>query len=159
MGATMVRLFRSFFASLAVAAMASSAIAAPIVYNPSPFEATGAQFSDVYGAVNTQVQSATTNSTSCNGTSTATCEGLRIQPSYTGLTTAAGALSAAQTVTDGSVAATSQVFCQTTGYAGTGAPVIVDIVPGTGSFAYKVLNAAASGSLNATVALNCTVWN
>ena len=145
-------------AALALSFIASTAIAAPLpAYNPAPFEAVGAQFQDLYGAVNAQAQSATL--TTCTGTTTATCQGLRLAISTTGLTTAAGVVSANVTGTDASVAATSQVICSVNGYAGTGVPGDVLIVPGAGSFTFAIQNTDGAAALNATVVSKCVVFN
>ena len=99
------------------------------------------------------------NSTgTCTGTTTATCVGTRIAASYTGLTTAAGVTSAAQTVTDTSVALASQIFCQVNGYGGTGNPVALNAVPAAGSFTYQIENTHASAALNATVVTVCLIY-
>jgi hypothetical protein len=77
----------------------------------------------------------------------------------TGLTTAASTLSAAMTVTDANVlASTNQVMCQTQGYAGTGIPVAVNIVPGTGSVAFNIQNVSTGAALNANVVVACVVF-
>ena len=137
---------------------AAPAVAAPLpAYNPAPFEAIGAQFQDLYGAINLQAQSATL--TTCTGTTAATCQGLRLAISTTGLTTAAGAVSATVTVTDASVAATSQVICSVNGYGGTGVPGDVLIVPGAGSFTFAIQNTDGAAALNATVVSKCVVFN
>ena len=145
--------------TLCAALVATFAHAAPLpAYAPGQFEAVGQQFQDLYGAINLQTQSQTV--TSCTGTTTATCQGLRLAISTTGLTTAdAGALSATVTVTDASVTTGSQVVCQPNGYAGTGVPTDVNIIPGAGSFTFAVQNTSASAALNATVVSQCLVFN
>ena len=85
--------------------------------------------------------------------------GVRFAASYTGLTTAAGVTSAAQTVTDTSVALASMIVCQVNGYGGTGNPVAVNVVPAAGSFTYQIQNTHASAALNATVTTDCIVYN
>jgi hypothetical protein len=95
----------------------------------------------------------------CSGTTTATCQGQRFTVTITGLTTAASTLSAAMTVTDANVlASTNQVMCQTQGYAGTGIPVAVNIVPGTGSVAFNIQNVSTGAALNANVVVACVVF-
>ena len=95
----------------------------------------------------------------CSGTTTATCQGQRVVVSVTGLSTAAGAESAAMVVTDAvAVSASSIVQCQVNGYSGTGKPLIYNVTAGTGSFQFTVLNVAVSGSLNATVPVACVVF-
>lgn len=98
--------------------------------------------------------------TTCSGTTTATCQGQRFIVSITGLTTAAaGTESAAMTVTNASVlAATDIVHCQVNIYAGTGNPIATRVTPGTGSVSLTVTNVAGSGSLNATVPVACVVF-
>jgi len=106
------------------------------------------------GIVNLGVATAST----CSGTTTATCQGQRFVVSITGLSTAASTLSAAMTVTNANVlSSSSNVLCQTQGYAGTGVPVVVNIVPGTGNVAMKVQNVSTGAALNATVAIACLV--
>lgn len=97
--------------------------------------------------------------TSASGTTAITAQGLRVIASTTGLTTAAGVTSATITVTDASVTAVSQVFCQAMAYGGTGNPMPVDIVPAAGSFSYAIQNTHASAALNATVPISCMVYN
>lgn len=137
---------------------AAPAFAAPLAYINSPMDTP-------QGLVNTAIQEynksaplAQTAAT-CTGTTTATCQGIRIAASTTGLTTAAGVTATAQTVTDASVTAASQIFCQTMGYGGTGNPVAVNVVPGAGSFTYQIQNTHASAALNATVVTVCFVYN
>lgn len=96
--------------------------------------------------------------TTTSGTTTSTASTQRATISVTGLTTAAGAESAAMTVTDTKVSSTSQIVCQVNGYVGTGKPIIYNPVPGTGSFTFTVLNVATSGSLNATVPVACLTF-
>lgn len=98
--------------------------------------------------------------TTCTGTTTATCNAQRAVISITGLATAASTLSATMTVTDTSVAAaTSMVLCQVNGYAGTGIPVAVNVIPGTGSFTMAVQNVSTGAALNATVPISCFAIN
>ena len=153
-----MKLFRTIAAGLAAALMASSAMAAPIAYNNAPLDT-------IQGAINTLTQSinntfpSTSPTVFCTGTTTATCQGIRIAVSYTGLTTAAGVTATAQTVTDASVVAASQILCQVNGYAGTGNPVALNVIPGAGSFTYQLENTHASAALNATVVTVCFVYN
>lgn len=98
------------------------------------------------------------NTTTCTGTTTATCNAQRFIVSITGLTTAAGASATAMVVTNNKVAATDIVHCQTNIYAGTGIPLATIITPGSGSVSITVLNVATSGSLNATVPIACVVF-
>jgi hypothetical protein len=96
----------------------------------------------------------------CTGTTTSTCLGTRVNVSVTGLTTAASGVSAAMTVTDTSIVASSQVICSSNAYAGTtGDPIITNIVPGAGQFTFTVRNVATSGALNGTVTAACLVLN
>ena len=96
----------------------------------------------------------------CSGTTTATCQGVRFTASVTGLTTAAaGNTSAAMTVTNATVVSSAYIVqCQVNGYAGTGQPVVTGVIPGTGNVSFTITNVAASGSLNATVAVACEVF-
>lgn len=98
-------------------------------------------------------------STTCTGTTTATCNAQRFTVSITGLTTTAGGnTSAAMVVSNTSVASSSvHVICQVNGYSGTGQPIATAVVPGTNQVSVSVTNVAASGSLNATVPIFCQV--
>lgn len=135
------------------------AIAAPLSYVNSPLDTPQALVNSAISEINTNQPESNVFNT-CSGTTTATCLGLRFQVSITGLTTAdAGALSAAMTVTDTAVTAASQILCQVNGYAGTGVPTDVNVIPGAGSFALQIQNTSASAALNATVASECLVFN
>ena len=150
--------FLSIGAALAALSMAASVAAAPLAYVSAPFDTVNAAVNSVVQNYNSVSPSAQYTS-SCTGTTTSTCQGLKIATSYTGLTTAAGVTSAAQTVTDASVTAASILICQVNGYAGTGNPNAVNVVPGAGSFTYQVQNSHASAALNATVVTACLVYN
>lgn len=147
-------------ASLVFLAAPIAALAAPIPYYNQPF-------SSVQDAVNSgiilplnQTMPFAQPTVACSGTTTATCQGLKLAVSVTGLSTAAGGVSsAAMTVTDASVTASSVILCNTNGYAGTGNPITALIVPGAGSFTFVVTNVASSGALNATVVNDCMVFN
>lgn len=155
----MKRLFAGLLASLAVFALSAlPALAVPAGYVTGPTGTYTEAVNDAIANVNAVLPSAQPL-VSCTGTTTATCQGIRIAASYTGLTTAAGATAALQTVTDASVTANSQVFCQVMGYAGTGNPNVVNVIPGSGSFTYQIQNSAASAALNATVVTSCMVYN
>lgn len=97
--------------------------------------------------------------TTCTGTTTATCNAQRFTVSITGLTTAAGGTtSAAMVVANTSVASSAiHVVCQVNGYSGTGQPVATAVVPGTNQVSVSITNVAGSGSLNATVPVFCQV--
>ena len=144
-----------FFATL-IAVM--PAFAGPLPYINTPMDTINAGLNTVVSNINASLPSAQYTS-SCSGTTAVTCPGLRIAASYTGLTTAAGVTSAAQTVTDTSVTAASMIFCQANGYAGTGNPAPVNIVPAAGTFTYQIQNTHASAALNATVVTMCLVYN
>lgn len=152
--AALLGFFLVFFAVPAVL----PAFAAPLAYINTPMDTINAGLNTVISEYNAASPAAQYTS-SCTGTTAATCPGLRIAASYTGLTTAAGVTSAAQTVTDTSVTAASMIFCQVNGYAGTGNPVAVNVVPAAGSFTYQVQNTHASAALNATVVTMCLVYN
>lgn len=136
----------------------AAAFAAPLPYINTPMDTINAGLNTVISEYNGASPSAAYQ-TSCTGTTTATCTGVRFAASYTGLTTAAGVTSAAQTVTNTSVTAASQIICQVNGYAGTGNPLDVNVVPGAGSFTYQVQNTHATAALNATVISACIVFN
>lgn len=96
--------------------------------------------------------------TSCSGTTTATCEGQRNIVSVTGLTTAAGANSAAMTVTNALVSGTSMIMCTPGATASAGGPIPTDVTAGTGSYSFVITNAGGA-SLDATVTANCLITN
>lgn len=150
-------------AAAILALVPAAALAAPIAYAPVPLDTIQLDtIQSTIAGVHTNVNTMTPNqyiTSGCSGTTAVTCQGLRLQLSYTGLTIAAGATSAAQTVTDASVTANLQIFCATVNYAGTGSPIPTGITPSAGSFTWTVLNAAGSGALNATVVINCMVYN
>lgn len=105
------------------------------------------------------VKLGTSTVSTCNGTTTATCQGQRFVVSITGLTTAASTLSAAMTVTDANVVSSaSTVMCQVNLYAGTGVPVAVNVTPGTGTVAINIQNVSTGAALNATVPVACVVF-
>lgn len=148
---------------LAVAALllgaAAPAFANPLPYINSPMDTPQALVNQLVSSINTSQPEASYISY-CTGTTTATCLGIRMQVSITGLTTAAGGVSSANmTVTDTTVVAASQILCQVNGYTGTGQPVATAIVPAAGTFTVAVTNVASSGSLNATVPIECFVFN
>lgn len=139
-------------------AFAGVAPASPLPYINAPLDTVQATVNAAITSYNGQATAAQYVG-SCSGTTTATCVGLRIAASYTGLTTAAGVTSALQTVTDTSVTAASQIICQPNLYAGTGNPVAVNVIPGAGSFTYQIQNTHASAALNATVVTECLIFN
>jgi len=139
-------------------AASQPAIAAPVPYVTAPTGTYTEAVNDAIQNVNGVLPFAQPTA-SCTGTTAQTCNGVRIAVSVTGLTTAHGALAAANTVTDSSVSASSQVFCQVMGYAGTGSPIAVNVVPGAGSFVMQIQNNDPSAALNATVITDCMVYN
>jgi len=150
----------AFLCSLAVVTLAAftPAFAGPIPYNNSVFDTPNQVVNSVIANLNaTQAPFATL--VTASGTTTATATGQRANVSVTGLSTAASGTSATMTVTDTAVTASSQVFCQPNGYAGTGIPVIVNVVPGAGTFTFAVQNVSTSAALNATVTAACIVFN
>lgn len=149
----------SFFAGAIVAlAFASAAVASPVPYVNAPFSTPQELANTVISNVNTALAPAASLVT-CSGTTTSTCTGTRIQVSVTGLVTAAGVTSAAMVVTDTSVLANSTVFCQSNGYAGTGNPNAVNVVPAAGTLTFNIQNSHASAALNATVPVSCLIQN
>lgn len=145
-------------ATAALFALAAPAFAAPLPYYNQPFDTPNSAVNAVIQAANANI-AALNYTTLCTGTTTSTCQGLRVLVSITGLTTAATAVSATMTVTDASVTAASQVSCQVIGYSGTGIPNSVNVVAAAGSFSYAIQNSAASAALNATVPAICLVYN
>ena len=155
----MKRLIALFASSaLAFSAMTAPAFANPIPYVNSPVDTPQALANGIIANVNNNLP-ATQYTSLCSGTTTATCTGLRNLVSITGLTTAAGAVSAAMTVTNTSVTAASQVNCQVIQYGGTGIPNAVIVTAAAGSYSFEIQNSAASAALNATVATVCFVYN
>ena len=153
-----MKLFARIGLAIALMLAPAFALAGPLPYQNSPMDTINAGLNAVISSYNSTATSAAYVG-SCTGTTTATCTGLRIAASYTGLTTAAGVTSAAQTVTDTSVTAASQVICQVNGYGGTGNPVAVNVVPAAGTFTYQIQNTHASAALNATVVTMCMIYN
>lgn len=134
------------------------AFANPLPYYNQPFDTPNSAVNAVIAAANANVAALNYTST-CSGTTTATCVGLRNLVSITGLTTAGTAVSATMTVTDASVTAASQVECQVIQYGGTGIPNAVTVVAAAGSYSFAIQNSAASAALNATVVTFCLVYN
>lgn len=153
-----MKTFLACVAAFLLAAVAPAVFAAQIAYINTPFDTPNS-------AVNTLIQSINGSTpsfsylSSCSGTTTATCTGLKVSVSITGLTTAASAVSATMTVTDTAVTAASQIQCQVNGYTGTGVPNAVNVVAAAGSFTFAIQNTAASAALNATVATACAIFN
>ncbi len=120
---------------------------------------------DIQGVLNQLIGSMNTafgwnTTSSCSGTTTATCQGNRVTVSITGLTTAAaGVESAAMTVTDAAAVAASTIKCQVNGYAGTGVPTATRVIPAAGTFSFTITNVAMAAALNATVVTVCEVYN
>lgn len=154
----LARMFAGAVAALALAGALAPAVAAPIPYITAPFETPNGSTNALIQNLNT-AQPFAVPASACTGTTTSTCNGLKILTSYTGLTTAAGVTSAAQTVTNSSVTASSILICDVVGYAGTGNPRVTNVIPGAGSFTYLIQNTHASAALNATVTTGCLVYN
>ena len=153
-----MKLSRFLIGAVAALAFAGAAIASPVPYITTPFSTVNESVNAAIANINSSQASAASLVT-CTGTTTSTCQGLRFVSSYSGLTTAAGVTSAAQTVTNASVVASSIIICASNGYAGTGNPNPVNIVPAAGSFTYQIQNSHASAALNATVPVACLVYN
>jgi hypothetical protein len=154
------RLIAPVVVCLAIAAVVQ---ASPIAYFNSPIDSVQNALNTVIASIN-QTQTPAAPLVTCTTTlsaANATCNGLRIDPSVSTITTATnGVVSAAVTVNDSSVAAASQVFCQTNGYAGTGTPADVNVVTAAGSFTYQIQNTSVGGAaLNQTVPSACMVMN
>jgi len=142
----------------ALIAFAPAAFASPAAYVNTPMDTVQATVNTAITNINAALPGLQTV-VACTGTVTATCQGLRLNVSITGLTTAASTLSATMTVTDASVTAASQIFCQPNLYAGTGIPVAVNIVPAAGTFTFAIQNVSTGAALNATVVNACSVQN
>jgi hypothetical protein len=153
-----MKLFRGLLAALLMLA-AAPAFASPLAYYNQPLDTPNSAANAVVTSINAN-NALQAPLVACTGTTTATCQGTRINVSVTGLTTAdAGVVSAAMTVTDASVTAASQIYCNVIGYAGTGVPYDAVITPGAGSFTFVIQNNSASAALNATVVSACLVSN
>lgn len=154
---------KRFLGLLATIAALTGFLGAPAFANPIPY--VNVPYDTPNSAVNAAITSINANqpeaaySSSCSGTTTATCTGIRFVVSVTGLTTAAGVTSASMVVTNSSVVAASQVACQALGYGGTGNPMPVNIVPTASTVTFQVQNTHASAALNATVPIMCLVYN
>lgn len=153
----MKRLLFSLIAGLSL--IAAQAFASPLAAVNTPFDTMQATVNSGVIAPLNAGYPPFSPSVACSGTTTATCTGIRLVVSVTGLTTAAGVTSATMTVTDTLVTASSSIFCQANGYGGTGNPMPVVIVPGAGSFTFAIENTHASSALNATVPVSCFVYN
>lgn len=141
-----------------LAAPLAPAFASPLPYINSPMDTPQALVNSLVTSINA-VQPEAGYIVFCSGTTTATCTGIRLQVSVTGLTTAAGVTSATMTVTDTAVTAASQINCFTSNYGGAGNPLAVDVLAAAGSFSFAVQNTHASAALNATVPVACYVYN
>jgi len=144
-------------AAIGLLLSASLAYAAPLPYPTAPMDTVQAAANAVVTTINTNLAPAQTLNV-CSGGTPVTCQGLRINLSITGLTTAASTLSAAQTITDASVVATSQITCSGAG-SSTGAPVIVNVTPAAGSFTLQVQNTATAAALTSPLTTNCIIFN
>lgn len=154
---------RKLLLAACAALFASAAFAGPVALFPSttPLEPSQIQatLNNLIILMNAQIAPPVST---CTGTTTATCQGLRFVASVTGLTTAAaGTSSAAMTVTDATVtqAGAVNVVCAVAAYSGTGQPIVTNITPATGTVSFQITNVAASGALNATVPVFCQVFN
>ena len=154
-----MKLFRGLLAIIAAAALSVPAFASPLSYYNQPLDTPNSAANAVVASVNAN-NALQASLVAASGTTTSTATGTRLQISVTGLTTvAAGATSAAMTVTDTSVTLASLIFCSVNIYAGTGVPIPTNIIPAAGSFSFTITNVAASGALNATVPVSCLVSN
>jgi hypothetical protein len=151
--------FAAFIAAfVALISAPVAALASPVTYYNSPMSSV----QDVANAVITSINNSQTGAAglvTASGATTATATGLRVTVSVTGLSTAASTLSATMTVTDTLVTAVSQINCQVNGYAGTGIPVVVNVIPAAGSFAFNIQNVSTGAALNATVPAACQIFN
>lgn len=154
----MIQRFLGLLAAALLVLLAPAAYASPIAYVTGPNDVPNVMVNQAILNINSNLAQAQ-QLTACSGTTTATCIGLRTNVSITGLITAASTLSATMTVTDTSVTASSQIICAVNGYAGTGIPVAVNIVPGAGSFTFAIQNVSTGAALNATVTTACQIQN
>ncbi len=141
-----------------LAAPLAPAFASPLPYYSQTFDTPNSAVNAMISIVNSAFPE-TAYTAACTGTTTATCTGLRFIDSITGLTTAAGVTSATITITNTNITTTSIVVCNVVGYAGTGNPNAVNVVPAAGSLTLAVQNTHASAALNATVPVACFVYN
>lgn len=157
-----MKLFRGLLAAIAAALLASAPLAAyasPLAYYNQPLDTPNSAANAVITSINAN-NALQASLVAASGTTTSTATGTRLQISITGLTTAAaGTTSAVMTVTDTAVTATSLVLGNVNLYAGTGVPIVTNIIPAAGSFTFTITNVAASGSLNATVISSFLVSN
>jgi len=155
-----MKLFRTALAAIASLLLTVPAFAAPISYSVVNIPADTPQTIPIalVAALNASSPTYVYPST-CSGTTTATCTGLKFVASVTGLTTAAGVTSAAMAVTNTSVTASSIVFCEALGYGGTGNPRATNVVPTANTVTFLIQNTHASAALNATVPIACMVYN
>ena len=149
---------KRFLIGALIAAFASSAMAAPLPLSNGIYDTFNSGLNSIITSYNSTATAAQLVAAG-TGTTTSTITGTRIQVSVTGLTTGASTLSAAMTVTDTAVTANSQAICQTTGYAGTGVPVVVNITPTANTLAFNIQNVSTGAALNATVVVNCLIFN
>jgi hypothetical protein len=155
----MKRLFAAFSA-LSYLAFAGFATASPLPYINAPLDTVQAAANAVIASINANSTPQATLTTCTTATTTATCSGLRFTLSVTGLTTAAGAASSNIVVTDtGFVTTSSQVFCNTGTYAGTGIPNVELVTVAANSITLYVVNSSSSAALSATVPIFCQVYN
>ena len=150
--------FKVLALAAAASLLASAAFAGPVAYVNSPFSTPQELANAVISNINAG-QTGAASLVTASGTTTATASSLRAQISITGLVTAASTLSATMTVTNTLVAASSLVICQVNGYAGTGVPIAVNVVPAAGSFTMAIQNVATAAALNATVPVSCLVFS
>lgn len=134
------------------------AFASPLPYINQPLDTIQAASNAVITSINANFADAAALVTG-TGTTAVTVSGARMGISITGLSTAAGAVAATVTVTNPLIAAVSQVYCQPNGYTGTGDPYVGAITPAAGSFTFVIRNIATSGSLSATVPVQCFVFD
>ena len=150
----------AIFAAVALAFAPALAFASPVPYLTGPLDTPRIDVNTTIQNINSSQAPAAYLQTYSGATPiSATINGLRITATITGLTTAASTLSAAQTITDASVTAASQIFCATQLYAGTGVPVVVNVVPAVGSFTFAIQNVSTGAALNANVTVACIVYN
>lgn len=154
-----MKFLRTFLVGVFAAMFATTALAAPLPYINTPFDTPQAMVNTAITSINNNGGPAFAYPSTCTGTTTATCTGLKFTVSVTGLTTTAGVTSASMTVTNASIVASSIVMCQAEGYGGAGNPQSVNVVPTASTLVFQVQNTHASAALNATVPIACFVYN
>ena len=155
----MRKILASLIAAVFAASLAAPAFAGPAAYVTAPFDTINASVNSAVQNVNLTGGQFGILAAGTASSNAATINSTRTLYTTASLTTAASTLAATQTETNSTVTAASIVLCGTTGYAGPGVPVVVNVVPAAGSFTFAVQNVSTSTALNAVVNVACMVYN